>query len=88
MKKQIKEVATIQAQRLEQAMITGRRWTPEEFDTLLVKHPLMVNLVRQLVLAAYDGAGKVTQTFRVMAACTSLSLDKRLIYRAIFRSEW
>jgi Domain of unknown function (DUF4132) len=50
---------------LEDAMITGRRWAPEEFHTLLVKHPLMVNLVRQLVLADYDAAGKVTQTFRV-----------------------
>jgi predicted DNA-binding WGR domain protein len=65
LKKTLREVLKIQAERLEDAMITGRRWTPEEFDSLLVKHPLMVNLVRQLVLAAYDGAGKVAQTFRV-----------------------
>jgi hypothetical protein len=65
LKKTLREVLKNQAERLEDAMITGRRWTPEEFDTLLVKHPLMVNLVRQLVLAAYDAAGKVTQTFRV-----------------------
>jgi Domain of unknown function (DUF4132) len=65
LKKTLREVLKIQAERLEDAMIAGRRWTPEEFDTLLVKHPLMVNLVRQLVLAAYDDSGKVTQTFRV-----------------------
>jgi hypothetical protein len=65
LKKTLREALKIQAERLEDAMITGRRWTPEEFDTLLVKHPLMVNLVRQLVLAAYDDGGKVTQTFRV-----------------------
>lgn len=65
LKKTLREVLKIQADRLEDAMITGRRWTPNEFQTLLIKHPLMVNLVRQLVLAAYDDAGKVTQTFRV-----------------------
>jgi hypothetical protein len=53
LKKTLREVLKIQADRLEDAMITGRRWTPEEFHPLLVKHPLMVNLARQLVLAAY-----------------------------------
>src|SRR5215813_8382 len=65
LKKTLREVLKVQAERLEDAMITGRRWTPQEFDTLLVKQPLMVNLVRQLVPAAYDVAGKVAQTFRV-----------------------
>jgi predicted DNA-binding WGR domain protein len=65
LKKTLREVLKVQADRLEDAMITGRRWTAEEFPALLVKHPLMVNLVRQLVLAAYDDAGKVRKTFRV-----------------------
>jgi predicted DNA-binding WGR domain protein len=65
MKKQIKEVVKVQADRLEQAMVTGRRWAPEEFQTLLVRHPLMVNLVRLLVWAGYDDSGKVIATFRV-----------------------
>jgi predicted DNA-binding WGR domain protein len=65
LQKTLREVLKVQANRLEDAMITGRRWTPYEFQTLLLKHPLMVNLVRQLVLAEYDDAGKITQTFRV-----------------------
>jgi predicted DNA-binding WGR domain protein len=65
LKKTLREVLKVQADRLEDAMITGRRWTPDEFQTLLVNHPLMINLVRQLVLAEYDDAGKITQTFRV-----------------------
>jgi hypothetical protein len=65
LKKTLREVLKVQADRLEEAMITGRRWTPEEFQTLLLNHPLMVNLIRQLVLAEYDDAGKITQTFRV-----------------------
>lgn len=65
LKKQIGEVAKIQAVRLEQAMVTGRRWTAEEFQLLLVRHPLMINLVRLIVWAVYDASGAVAATFRV-----------------------
>ena len=65
MKKQIKEVATIQAGRLEQAMVTGRRWKVEDFETLLVQHPLMTHLARSLVWGAFDAKGKRLATFRV-----------------------
>jgi Domain of unknown function (DUF4132) len=53
LKKTLREVLKIQAHRLEDAMITGRRWTPAEFQMLPLKHPLMVNLVRPV------GAGRV-----------------------------
>jgi predicted DNA-binding WGR domain protein len=47
-KKQVADVAKIQAWRLEQALVTQRRWTAEEFDRYLVRHPLMSNLVHSL----------------------------------------
>lgn len=65
MKKQIKEVANLQAQRLEQAMVTGRRWPVEDFEALLVKHPLMIHLVRLLLWGGYDKDGKLKAPFRV-----------------------
>ncbi len=65
LKKQIAEVVKIQSARLEQAMVTGRRWTPEAFDLLLVRHPLMTNLTRLLVWGAYDAQGHLLGTFRV-----------------------
>jgi Domain of unknown function (DUF4132) len=65
LKKQLREVLKVQALRLEQAMVTGRRWTTEDFVTLLVRHPLQVNLVRRLVWGGYDVAGKRVLTFRV-----------------------
>jgi predicted DNA-binding WGR domain protein len=65
LKKQIKEVATIQAGRLEQAMITGRRWDAEDFETLLVRHPLMTHLAQKLIWAGFDATGKRVVTFRV-----------------------
>jgi hypothetical protein len=65
MKKQIKEVVALQSTRLEQAMVTGRRWPLADFDALLVKHPLMIHLVRRLVWGVYDASGKLAHTFRV-----------------------
>ncbi|WP_153555498.1 WGR and DUF4132 domain-containing protein [Roseimaritima sediminicola] len=64
-KKQIKDVATLQAARLEQAMVTGRRWAVADFESLLVRHPLMTHLVQKLIWAGYDAKGKRKRLFRV-----------------------
>lgn len=65
LKKQVVEVAKVQAVRLEQAMVTGRRWPLAEFETLLVRHPLMTHLVRALIWGVYDRLGALSATFRV-----------------------
>jgi predicted DNA-binding WGR domain protein len=65
LKKQIKEVAKLQAVRLEQAMVTGRRWRPGDFDRLIVRHPLMTHLARLLLWGGFDAAGNLAGTFRV-----------------------
>ena len=65
LKKQIKEAATIQSARLENAMCTGRRWTPSDFETLIVKQPLMTLLARKLVWGGVDAKGKKLSTFRI-----------------------
>ncbi|MEM7475555.1 MAG: DUF4132 domain-containing protein [Planctomycetota bacterium] len=64
-KKQIKEVATLQAGRLEQGMVTGRRWPLADFESLLVKHPLVTHLVQKLIWGAFDAKGKHKLCFRV-----------------------
>lgn len=65
LKKQLREAIKVQAFRLEQAMVTGRRWNTQEFEQLLARHPLMINLVRRLVWGGYDKKGKLVRTFRV-----------------------
>ncbi|MFD4657073.1 DUF4132 domain-containing protein [Kitasatospora sp. NPDC058444] len=63
LKKDVRTVAGDQIHRLEEAMVTRRSWTAEEFDQLFVGHPLLWHLVRRLVwLAEADGA---TAAFRV-----------------------
>jgi hypothetical protein len=46
-------------------MVTGKRWSVEEFETLLVRHPLMANLVRRLLWAGYDKKDKLVRLFRL-----------------------
>ncbi len=65
LKQQLKEVIKIQAWRLEQAMITGRRWSAPEFDQLIVHHPLMINIANKILFGQYDGSGNLKSTFRV-----------------------
>src|SRR5262249_26246406 len=64
-KKQLREVLKVQAARLEMGMVLGRRWPLDDFATLLVRHPLQVNLVRRLLWGGYDATGKRVHTFRV-----------------------
>ncbi|MFI0349505.1 DUF4132 domain-containing protein [Actinomadura sp. 9N407] len=49
LKKDVRAVAADQILRLESAMVTGRRWTPDEFRTFFVHHPLLRHLARRLV---------------------------------------
>ena len=65
LKKTLRETLKVQADRLEDAMISGRRWSTADFDALLVRHPLMVNLVRQLLWASYGADGRPRTLFRV-----------------------
>jgi hypothetical protein len=65
LKKQVRETIKAQAYRLEQAMIAGRRWSVAEFTSLLVRHPLMIHLVRRLLWGVYDADRKLVRGFRV-----------------------
>jgi predicted DNA-binding WGR domain protein len=64
MKKQIREVAKMQADRLEQAMVTGRRWKAADFQALILRHPLMTHLARLVLWGVFDGKA-LRAAFRV-----------------------
>ncbi|NJL20355.1 MAG: DUF4132 domain-containing protein [Leptolyngbyaceae cyanobacterium SM1_3_5] len=64
-KKQVSEVIKIQPTRLEQAMVMGRRWQVNEFELLLVQHPLMTHLTQRLIWGGYDISNQLIATFRV-----------------------
>jgi hypothetical protein len=57
-KKELKSIATLQAQRLYEAMCTERSWSAEDWDRYLLRHPVVGPGVRRLVWVAPvdDGA--------------------------------
>ncbi|MBY0545890.1 MAG: DUF4132 domain-containing protein [Candidatus Obscuribacterales bacterium] len=79
LKQQIKDVAKVQAFRLEQAMVTGRRWNVDDFQNLLVKHPLMFNLIRLMVWGEFDMEGMLRRSFRVTEDQTLADQDDKLL---------
>jgi len=54
LKKDARTIAAQQVMRLETAMCTRRRWTPEVFRQCLADHPLLRHLVQRLIWAVYD----------------------------------
>lgn len=60
-RKQVGEVAKLQAARLEQAMIARRRWAPEDFEAYVVGHPLMRLLARRLLWTSGTVTFRVTE---------------------------
>ena len=71
LKKDARTIASQQLLRLEVAMCTRRRWTPEVFRTFLVEHPLVRHLVQRLIWGVYEVAaggsygGTLKACFRV-----------------------
>jgi hypothetical protein len=61
LKKEARTVAADQIKRLENAMVTGRSWTPGEFRSLFVGHPLMGHIARRLVWAAGEAVFRVAE---------------------------
>lgn len=71
LKKDARSIASQQLQRLELAMCSRRRWTPELFRQLLVEHPLLRHLVQRLLWGVYAmpreglNGGELRACFRV-----------------------
>lgn len=69
LKKAARALASEQIGRLERAMCRRRSWSSEEFEELLLGHPLLRHVVRRLVWTVFDAApqngGSAVASFRV-----------------------
>jgi hypothetical protein len=65
LKKQLRDVLRFQAQRLEQAMVSGRRWQVPGYEKYLVHHPLMGHLARRVLWGGYGDDRRLVRAFRV-----------------------
>jgi hypothetical protein len=78
-KKLVQDTAKAQVSRLERAMVGGRRWTVEEFQSLLLRHPLMVNMVRRLIWGGWNEAGDLVSSFRLAEDGTLADANDELL---------
>ncbi|MFI5843795.1 DUF4132 domain-containing protein [Catenuloplanes sp. NPDC051500] len=74
LKKDTRTLARDQLDRLEKAMVSGRRWTAAEFRAHLAGHPLLGHIVRRLIWGVYDG-DVLTASFRVAEDRSFAGLD-------------
>ncbi|MGX1810789.1 DUF4132 domain-containing protein [Nocardia sp. NPDC055321] len=64
-KADLKTYTKEQIQRLERAMVTGRRWTPRTHRELFLDHPVLRPLARRVVWATFGPDGAPTGSFRI-----------------------
>src|SRR5262249_5260319 len=67
---QVREVMQFLTSRMERAMRRWRRWTLEDFEQYLVRHPLMSHLTRALLWGSFETISKVSLAFRVTESRT------------------
>ncbi|WP_301178121.1 DUF4132 domain-containing protein [Actinomadura geliboluensis] len=71
LKKDVRTAAADQIRRLERAMVTQRRWAPDDFSAFIVRHPLVRHIARRLLWVAYgaesggEGDAAAATAFRV-----------------------
>ncbi|WP_329518519.1 DUF4132 domain-containing protein [Spirillospora sp. NBC_01491] len=61
LKKDVRANAADQIARLEAAMVTGRRWTPDDFRAFFLDHPLMWHIARRLIWTADDRPFRIAE---------------------------
>jgi predicted DNA-binding WGR domain protein len=64
-KKDASSAAKVQLARMEQAMINGRSWSPDAFNSIFVQHPLLLCVARRLVWATVGEDDRPSLLFRV-----------------------
>ncbi len=78
LKKEARALATRERRRMEAALCAQRRWSLDEFRSLLVGHPLLVHMVRALLWGLYEADGR-RQTFRVTEDRTFADVNDRAL---------
>lgn len=66
LKKQLKTIISTQKNRLEIALITGRKWTSQKWIELFVENPIMNGFATGLIWEEVDNDNNIINTFRYM----------------------
>ncbi len=66
-KEQLRQTVTLQAARLRRALVLGRRWPAAEFESVLVRHPVLGALARRLLWGCFGPDHRLVAAFRLTA---------------------
>ena len=76
MKKNLKNVVSMQALRLEHALSVNRTWKKDKWAELFVENPIMNMFAIGLVWGVYDEKGEIENSFRYMEDGTFTTVDE------------
>lgn len=75
LKREAKTVAAEQIKRFNRSLVTGRRWSADEFTDYVLGHPLLVHIARRLLWASFDEQSRPVVVFRVAEDNTLADID-------------
>jgi hypothetical protein len=78
-KSELRRIATLQTQRLYEAMCTERSWSAEDWDRYLLRHPVVGSAVRRLVWVAQSDGGS-SMVFRPLDDGSLTDADDNNVY--------
>jgi Domain of unknown function (DUF4132) len=73
--KEVRDVVKSQSPRLEQYLVTGRRWEPAAWRKFFLGNPIMFGYATRLVWGAYDAADQLLECFWCADDTTLYTLD-------------
>lgn len=79
LKADARALAQMQAQRLEAAMVSRRRWSLPEFQCFIALHPLMRRLASRLVWGQFSAGDALLASFRLLPDGTLAGPDGALL---------
>lgn len=62
---QVTLIRDVQPRRFERALVNGRSWSRNDFETFVLGHPVTDNLAKRLIWRAFSKEGRLLGTFRV-----------------------
>ncbi|MGW0044583.1 DUF4132 domain-containing protein [Rhodococcus sp. NPDC003348] len=79
LKREAKTVAAEQIKRFNRSMVTGRRWSGDEFTDFVLGHPVLVHMARRLLWASFDENSRPVVVFRVAEDNTLADVEDRAV---------
>ncbi|CAM2880890.1 DUF4132 domain-containing protein [Prescottella defluvii] len=75
LKREARTVSAEQLKRFNRSLVTGRRWSGDEFTDYILGHPLLRHLARRLLWASFDENSRPVVVFRVTEDNTLADID-------------